>query len=149
MEYGRLGKAEPGGSSTRTPTPNPNPTPKKSKIKLLLILAATLMVASAISAALVVVIRNRANSGAGARLHNRRPSQAMSRACSRTLYPSLCLNSLLDFPGAITASDQELVHISVNMTLQKVGRALFPRLRSAISIWILVSGSFVLMSIEI
>ncbi|KAL0452414.1 UNVERIFIED_CONTAM: putative pectinesterase/pectinesterase inhibitor 34 [Sesamum latifolium] len=100
------------------------------------------MVASAISAALVVVIRNRANSGAGARLHNRRPSQAMSRACSRTLYPSLCLNSLLDFPGAITASDEELVHISVNMTLQKVGRALFsaseirnldmdPRVRSA------------------
>ncbi|KAK4403672.1 putative pectinesterase/pectinesterase inhibitor 34 [Sesamum angolense] len=100
------------------------------------------MVASAISAALFVVIRNRANSGAGARLHNRRPSQAMSRACSRTLYPSLCLNSLLDFPGAITASDQELVHISVNMTLQKVGRALFsaseirnldmdPRVRSA------------------
>ncbi|KAL0403234.1 UNVERIFIED_CONTAM: putative pectinesterase/pectinesterase inhibitor 34 [Sesamum radiatum] len=142
MEYGRLGKAEPGGSSSRTPTPNPDPTPKKSKIKLLLILAATLMVASAISAALVVVIRNRANSGAGARLHNRRPSQAMSRACSRTLYPSLCLNSLLDFPGAITASDQELVHISVNMTLQKVGRALFsaseirnldmdPRVRSA------------------
>ncbi|KAK4436221.1 putative pectinesterase/pectinesterase inhibitor 34 [Sesamum alatum] len=125
MEYGRLGKAEPGGSSTRTLPTDPSPTPKKSKIKLLLILAATLMVASAISAALVVVIRNRANSGAGSRLHNRRPSQAMSRACSRTLYPNLCVNSLLDFPGAITASDKELVHISVNMTLQKVGRALF------------------------
>ncbi|KAL8496238.1 hypothetical protein ACS0TY_020085 [Phlomoides rotata] len=49
----------------------------------------------------------------------------MSRACSRTLYPKLCVNSLLDFPGALTASDKDLVHISVNMTLQKVGRSLY------------------------
>ncbi|KAI3458010.1 hypothetical protein Pfo_014673 [Paulownia fortunei] len=126
MEYGRLGKPEPGGgSSTRTLTTDPIRTPKNSKLKLLLVLAATLMVASVVSAALVVVIRNRVDSGVGARLHNRRPSQAMSRACSRTRYPTLCVNSLLDFPGALTASDKDLVHISVNMTLQKFGRALY------------------------
>ncbi|KAI3471216.1 hypothetical protein Pfo_027879 [Paulownia fortunei] len=122
MEYGRLGKAEPGGSSTRSLTTDPTPTSKKPKVKLLLIVAATLMVAFAISAAVVVVIRNKANS---VELENRRPSQAMSRACSRTRYPTLCVNSLLDFPGAVTASDKDLVHISVNMTLQKIGRALY------------------------
>ncbi|KAL8534565.1 hypothetical protein ACS0TY_010542 [Phlomoides rotata] len=124
MEYGRLGKAEPLGSSNRIKTTESTPTPtsKKPKIKLLLILAAILMVASAVSAALVIVIRNKANS---ARLQSRRPTQAMSRACSRTLYPKLCVNSLLDFPGALTASDKDLVHISVNMTLQKVGRSLY------------------------
>lgn len=119
MDYGRLGKPDPLGSSNRSQTGESTP---KTKIKLLLILAAILMVASAVSAALVIVIRNKANSD---RLQSRRPSQAMSRTCSRTLYPKLCVNSLLDFPGALTASDKELVHISVNMTLQKVGRSLY------------------------
>ncbi|KAL2226959.1 probable pectinesterase/pectinesterase inhibitor 34 [Sesamum indicum] len=143
MEYGRLGKPEPcGGSSTRSLTADPTRAPRKSKLKLLLLLAATLIVASAVAATLLVVIRNRADSAAGPRLHNRRPSQAMSKACSRTRYPTLCVNSLLDFPGALTASDKDLVHISVNMTLQKFGRALYsaseisnlnmdPRVRSA------------------
>ncbi|KAL0321549.1 UNVERIFIED_CONTAM: putative pectinesterase/pectinesterase inhibitor 34 [Sesamum calycinum] len=143
MEYGRLGKPEPhGGSSTRSLTADPTRAPRKSKLKLLLLLAATLIVASAVAAAVVVVIRNRADSGAAPRLHNRRPSQALSKACSRTRYPTLCVNSLLDFPGALTASDKDLVHISVNMTLQKFGRALYsaseisnlnmdPRVRSA------------------
>ncbi|KAK4431335.1 putative pectinesterase/pectinesterase inhibitor 34 [Sesamum alatum] len=143
MEYGRLGKPEPGGgSSTRSLTADPTRAPKKSKLKLLLVLAATLIVAAAVAAALVVVIRNRADSSAAPSLHNRRPSQAMSKACSRTRYPTLCVNSLLDFPGALNASDKDLVHISVNMTLQKFGRALYsaseisnlnmdPRVRSA------------------
>ncbi|KAL8050764.1 hypothetical protein ABFX02_06G101700 [Erythranthe guttata] len=123
MDYGRLGKPEPGGYSTGAQTTEPNSTPnKKSKLKILIIAAATLMVASAISTAAVVVIRNRVNSGGG--MNDRRPSKAMSRACSRTRYPTLCVNSLLDFPGALAASDKDLVHISVNMTLQKIGRAL-------------------------
>lgn len=127
MEYGRLGVPEPGGggSSSRNLTADPTRAPRKSKLKLLLLVAATLMVASAVSAALVVGIRSRGYSSAGVRLHSRRSSQAMSRACSQTRYPSLCVNSLLDFPGAAAASDKDLVHISVNMTLQKFGRALY------------------------
>ncbi|KAK6117729.1 hypothetical protein DH2020_048518 [Rehmannia glutinosa] len=120
--YGRLGKSDPGGSSIRTQTTDPTPTPKKPKLKILLIVTATFLLAFAVSAAIAVVIRNKSG---GASLHNRRPSQAMSRACSRTRFPTLCVNSLLDFPGALTASDKDLVHISVNMTLQKIGRALY------------------------
>ncbi|XP_073272580.1 probable pectinesterase/pectinesterase inhibitor 61 [Primulina huaijiensis] len=122
MEYGRLGPTEPKGSSAPSLNNEPTLKPKKSKLKLLLILAATLMVASAICAALVVRLRNTATAE---KLRRRHPSQAMSRTCSKTLYQSLCLDSLLDFPGAPAASEKDLVHISVNMTLQRVGRALY------------------------
>ncbi|XP_057774220.1 probable pectinesterase/pectinesterase inhibitor 61 [Salvia miltiorrhiza] len=121
MDYGRLGKAEAGGTSTQIQTTDLAPKPKVSKVRLLLMIAATLMVVSAVSAAVAVVIRHKGES----KVQNRRPSQAMSRACSRTLYPSLCLNSLLDFPGALTADEKALVHISLNLTLQKVGRSLY------------------------
>ncbi|XP_075513297.1 putative pectinesterase/pectinesterase inhibitor 61 [Primulina tabacum] len=122
MEYGWLGPTEPKGSSTPNLNNEPTSKPKKSKRKLLLILAAILMVASAICAALVVSLRNTATA---TKLHRRRPSQAISRTCSKTLYPSLCLDSLIDFPGALAASDKDFVHISVNMTLQRVGLALY------------------------
>lgn len=127
MEYGRLGKPEPsGGSASRSLTIESTHAPQKSKLKLLLIVAATLIAASAVSAAIVVVvIRNEVDSEGGERLHYHRPSQAMSRACSKTRYPNLCVNSLIDFPGATAASGKDLVHISVNMTLQKFGRALY------------------------
>ncbi|KAL8537932.1 hypothetical protein ACS0TY_000032 [Phlomoides rotata] len=128
MEYGRLGKPEPSSdSSSRSLTIDSIRAPQKSsKLKLLLIIAATLIAASAVAAALVVVvIRNTVDSGGRERLHYRRPSQAMSRACSKTRYPNLCVKSLLDFPGSSAASDKDLVHISVNMTLQKFGRALY------------------------
>jgi len=51
--------------------------------------------------------------------------QAISRTCSKTRFPTLCINSLLDFPGSTTASEQDLVHISFNMTLRHVSRAFF------------------------
>ncbi|GER25180.1 plant invertase/pectin methylesterase inhibitor [Striga asiatica] len=119
MEYGRLGKTEPAAA----PAQNPDPPvrPGKPKFRLLLISTAALLVAVAVSAAIgAAVIRSRG--GGGRRL---RPSRAMSRACGRTRFPALCVDSLLHFPGAAAASEEELVHISVNMTLQKVGRALY------------------------
>lgn len=126
MGYGRL-VSEQAGSSSRQMLPDPSAqpttsTPRKSKLKPLLILAAILIVASAISAAVGVILRNKASSDAA--LH-RKPSRAISRTCSKTLYPSLCVDSLLNFPGALTASDKDLVHITVNMTLQRLGKALY------------------------
>ncbi|XP_051138365.1 probable pectinesterase/pectinesterase inhibitor 34 [Andrographis paniculata] len=127
MEYGRLGKTEPNdGSPSLAFTTATNRTPKKSKLRILLALAAALLLTSAAAAAAVAVLRKRngAEDG-GVRLHSRRPSQAMARACGRTRFPNLCVESLLDFPGAAAASERDLVHISVNVTLQKVGRALY------------------------
>lgn len=119
MGYGRLG-SEVESSSRRTQLENETTSnPKKSKLKFLLFIAATLIVASAVSAALVMGLRTRANSGS---MH---PTQAISRTCSRTRYPALCVNSLMNFPGALSASDKDLVHISVNMTLQHFGKALY------------------------
>ncbi|XP_073315725.1 probable pectinesterase/pectinesterase inhibitor 61 [Primulina huaijiensis] len=127
MEYDRLGKPEPLGSSNRSLPAEPSATPKKSKLKILLILASTLMVASAISAALVVVIRSNRNSStsAAARFKIRRPSQAISRTCSMTRYPTLCVDSLVDFPDAMDASEKDLVHISLNVTLHRFDRAIY------------------------
>lgn len=128
MEYGRLGVPEPitGGSAARSLTHDPTRAPKTSRLKLLLVIAATLLAATAVSAALVVVvIRTRVDDSTAATLHGRRPSQAISRACSKARYPTLCVNSLLDIPGAAAASGKDLVHISVNMTLHKFGRALY------------------------
>ncbi|KAF7830710.1 putative pectinesterase/pectinesterase inhibitor 61 [Senna tora] len=138
MDYGRLRRS----SFTDTPTSNPSTTAaSKKKLILLSLLAVVLIVASAASAVLVVGIRARASASA----HNGpgiRPSQAISRACSKTQYPTLCVNSLLQFPGSTTASEQDMVHISFNVTLQHLSRALYsssaistvqmdPRVRSA------------------
>ncbi|KAL2556246.1 putative pectinesterase/pectinesterase inhibitor 61 [Forsythia ovata] len=101
MGYSRFGSTEPEASPRRTlPDKESTSNPKKSKLKFLLIIAATLIVASAVSAALVMGLRTRANSGS---MH---PTQAISRTCSRTRYPTLCVNSLMDFPGALSASDK-------------------------------------------
>lgn len=127
MEYGRLGSStvEPGGSASHRemlPDGATASTPGKGKkVKFLLVFAAVLIVASAVSVAVLVGVRGKAS-------RNRitaKPTQAIARTCSKTQYPSLCVNSLLDFPGALTASDTDLIHISVNVTLQKFGRALY------------------------
>ncbi|KAL9285006.1 hypothetical protein ACSQ67_024620 [Phaseolus vulgaris] len=67
--------------------------------------------------------RNRLNRR---RCHLRRPcySGPLPRL-HKTRFPTLCVNSLLDFPGSTTASEQDLVHISFNMTLRHVSRAFF------------------------
>lgn len=119
MGYGRL-VSEPGGSSSHQILPASKP--RKSRVKFLVMLAAILIVASAISAAVVVSLRNKPSGEATLR---RKPSRAISHTCSKTRYPALCVNSLLYFPGALAASDKDLVHIAVNMTLQRLGRALY------------------------
>lgn len=137
MDYDRLQRAS---SLSHPPTPNPT-SPSKKKLILLSLLALVLIVASAVSAVLVVGIRARASAQDGPGL-NGRPTQAISRTCSKTRFPALCVNSLLQFPGSATASEQDLVHISFNMTLQHLSRALYsstgissvqmdPRVRSA------------------
>ena len=127
MEYGRLGPSETGGSSRRsTATDIAKPTPansSKKKIIMLSVLAGVLIVASAISAVLVIGIRARASGQNGPNIRGK-PTQAISRACSKTRFPALCIDSLLQFPGSTTASEQDLVHISFNMTLQHLSKAL-------------------------
>ncbi|XP_060203858.1 probable pectinesterase/pectinesterase inhibitor 61 [Lycium barbarum] len=116
MGYGRLGKRDPGETSGREAIPN---NPRSSKLKLLIIFATLLLIASLISVVILVAIRHKAGNKID------KPSQAMARTCSHTLYPSLCLNSLINYPGANSASDSDLVHISVNLTLQRFGKALY------------------------
>ncbi|VFQ58260.1 unnamed protein product [Cuscuta campestris] len=113
---------EPGESSRRQILHDDDVTskPRRSTVKLVLVLAAVLITASAVSVGVLVGTRGKSSS------RNRvtsKPSRAMSRTCSKTLYPSLCLRSFLDFPGSTAASEAELVHISVNVSLRQAAAA--------------------------
>ncbi|KAI3815680.1 hypothetical protein L1987_15359 [Smallanthus sonchifolius] len=124
MNYGRLEPKSQSDATESSETAKPV-TKSKSKLKLLLLIAGiTLIVASAVSVALAVSLRSKSSGGGSGSIH-RQPTKAISRVCSRTLYQNLCVNSFLDFPGSLSASDKELVHISVNMTLRHVGKALY------------------------
>ncbi|KAH9724034.1 putative pectinesterase/pectinesterase inhibitor 61 [Citrus sinensis] len=128
MGYGRLQpSSDPGGSSFREDQPGhatsaPQPSSRsRKKLILLSVLSFALIIASAVSAVLLVGLKT---SAVGPTIGHK-PTQAISRTCSKTLYPNLCVSSLLNFPGSLTASEQDLVHISFNMTLQHFSRALY------------------------
>ncbi|MED6223642.1 putative pectinesterase/pectinesterase inhibitor 34 [Stylosanthes scabra] len=130
MEFGRIGPTDPGGSSRRSTAPltgaSSDSTSSTNKKKLIMIslLATALIVASAISAALIAVTRSRASAANSLNLR-REPTQAISKTCSKTRFPTLCISSLMDFPGSETATEQDLVHISFNMTLRHVSNAFY------------------------
>lgn len=127
MGYGRLRPSDPGGSSrSDQPEEQPPPPPSRHRKKLIVLslLSVILIIVSAATATLVIGLRTRASAQPGPRIP-RKPTQAIARACSKTRYQSLCVESLLDFPGSTTASEQDLVHISFNMTLQHFSKALY------------------------
>ncbi|KAK8484397.1 hypothetical protein V6N13_046764 [Hibiscus sabdariffa] len=145
MAYDRLQPSEPGGSGAAPAEQQNHEEPKAKnsnrKIVVLLVVAVTMIIVSAVCAGLVIGLREGGADSVGAQVR-RKPTQAISRTCSKTRFPSLCVNSLLEFPGSLTANEQDLVHISFNMTLQQFSKALYtassisyvqmePRVRSA------------------
>ena len=88
------------------------------------VLSVVLIVAAVASTVALVVRREGSAAGSDGRVR-RKPTQAISHTCSRTRFPTLCVDSLLDFPGSLTAGERDLVHISMNMTLQRFGKALY------------------------
>ncbi|OMO91266.1 Pectinesterase, catalytic [Corchorus capsularis] len=149
MGYDRLRPSEPGGSAPASTLvqqqqqQQEQPRAKNSKRKLVIVsvIALTMIIVSAVCAGLVIGLRESGAQPVGTAIR-RKPTQAISKACSKTRFPNLCVNSLLDFPGSLTANEQDLVHISFNMTLQHFSKALYtsnsisyvqmdPRVRSA------------------
>ncbi|XP_061956023.1 probable pectinesterase/pectinesterase inhibitor 34 [Populus nigra] len=135
MGYGRLGRKEsdPGEGSSNSFTINQpqhatsqvSPTRKK-KIIFLTIFSVVLIAASAASAVILLGVRDKASGQSDPNsLTHRKPTQAISKTCSKTRFPALCVSSLLDFPGSMTASESDLVHISFNMTLLHLDKALY------------------------
>ncbi|EEF45717.1 Pectinesterase PPE8B precursor, putative [Ricinus communis] len=131
LDYGRLGPSDQGGAGPSTGLDDhqsqhamPPQRPHRKKIILLSFFSLALIIASAVSATLLIGLRTRA-SGKPSPLVARKPTQAISKTCGKTRFPALCVNSLLDFPGSLTASEQDLVHISFNMTLQHFTKALY------------------------
>lgn len=131
MGYGRLQPSDPGGSAhtgDQSPPQNaPSGTRGRSRKKLIIIsiLSVTLIVAAAVSAVVLLAVRSKPSASQSNSLLHRKPTQAISNACSKTRFPSICVNSLLDFPGSLNASESDLVHISFNMTLQHLNKALY------------------------
>ncbi|GLT59782.1 hypothetical protein SLA2020_325820 [Shorea laevis] len=152
MGYDRLQPSDPRASNTAQPledgagaaegvlvTPV-NRSNNKKKLIILALLALALIIASAVCATLFVGFRI-GSSDAGKTI-GLKPTKAIAKTCSKTLYPNLCIQSLVGFPGAETASEVDLIHISFNMTLQHFSKALYqsqmisyiqmdPRVRSA------------------
>ncbi|KAL5570471.1 hypothetical protein UlMin_027046 [Ulmus minor] len=128
MTYGRLQPSDRLGSSNRQLNESEVTTspPRRNRRKLIFlsVLSIALIVASAVSAVFLIGIRTRASGKTNPNLP-RKPTQAISRTCSKTRYPTLCVNSLLEFPGSTSASEGDLVHISFNMTLQHFSKALY------------------------
>ncbi|KAL9667605.1 hypothetical protein QQ045_001967 [Rhodiola kirilowii] len=122
MGYGRLGGPTEPPDRPNQPPPSAPSRKRPRALLLSVVLSVTLLIASAIAATLFFLLGPDA---AGSSAMRRHPSKAIAKACEKTRYPTLCVDSLVDFPGALAASEPDLVHISVNMTLQRFGRALY------------------------
>uniref|UniRef100_A0A1J3JJM8 Pectinesterase n=1 Tax=Noccaea caerulescens TaxID=107243 RepID=A0A1J3JJM8_NOCCA len=141
MGYDRLGES---GSVThpnqKEPATSLPELQKKTKTKVILFTLAVLVVA-VVCFGIFAGIRA-VGSDRGEPKLTRKPTREISRTCSKARYTNLCIDTLLDFPGSLTADEQELIHISFNATLQSFSKALYssstitftqmtPRVRSA------------------
>ncbi|KAK8692754.1 hypothetical protein V6N13_070361 [Hibiscus sabdariffa] len=153
MGYDKLRPSDLGSSGNHRQQQHEEEEPraqnKKKRLVVVSFIALGMIIVSAVCAGLAIVIRERAadpvtggGGGGGATPIYRKPTQAISKTCGKTRFPNLCVNSLLQFPGSVTASEQDLVHISFNMTLRHFSQALYttslissvemhPRVRSA------------------
>ncbi|XWS37984.1 hypothetical protein CRYUN_Cryun19dG0091400 [Craigia yunnanensis] len=129
MGYDRLRPSEPGGSALpqqqqQQEHEEPSAKNNKKKVVCVSVIALAMIIVSAVCAGLVIGLREGGPDPVGTPIR-RKPTQAISKTCSKTRFPDLCVNSLLEFPGSLIASEQDLVHISFNMTLQHFSKALY------------------------
>ncbi|KAF8097715.1 hypothetical protein N665_0283s0019 [Sinapis alba] len=133
MGYERLGPSKPSGSVTATTAPNVNqiststqPENTNRRRKKLLVSSIVVAFALILAAAIFAGVRSNVNSSEDVPGLARKPSQAISKACESTRFPELCVDSLMDFPGSLAASSaRDLIHVTVNMTLQHFSHALY------------------------
>lgn len=127
MNYGKLVPSESFRAAAAAAGPGipppPQERPRRRRRCLLLGSLAAVLVLLAGGAAASVGILLAARRSKNEQLA--KPSEAISRTCAMTRYPTLCISSLLDFPGAMAVPESELVHVAVNVTLRRVGRAFY------------------------
>lgn len=121
MAYGKLCPTESTVSfPDLPPSRSTDPARRRRRFLLLAITATLFLAASATSISLLLRSKVRRHNQL-----NRTPTQAISQTCELTQYPELCISSLVNFPGALEAGKRELVHITLNMTHQRVDGALY------------------------
>ncbi|CAA7402492.1 unnamed protein product [Spirodela intermedia] len=132
MNYGRLGSPEsipsvtdiPFRSERRALGDDAHRNRRRRRLFLVGLFCALFLVAGGAAAAFLAGWGGgREGTSVPTTIHS--PSKAVSRACGMTRFPSLCVSSLLNFPGAVDAGEKDLVHLSVSMTLQRVSRAFY------------------------
>ncbi|VFQ67543.1 unnamed protein product [Cuscuta campestris] len=111
----------PVGQFPEDPQKPPKGSTSNGRVKIMLAFVAAFLLASA--AAVGVWARMEGNVSGETRIRVK-PTRAISLTCRKTRYPNLCVTSLLEFPGALSASRDEFVHISVNLTMQRFEQAL-------------------------
>ncbi|KAJ4875690.1 putative pectinesterase/pectinesterase inhibitor 61 [Raphanus sativus] len=142
MGYDRLGPSGSVSNPTQKDpaTSLPELQKRTKKTKLILFTLAVLVVA-VVCFGIFAGIRAVGSDQHAPKL-NRKPTREISQTCSKAQYTNLCIDTLLDFPGALTADENQLIHISFNATLQSFSKALYssstisyaqmpPRVRSA------------------
>ncbi|MQL80953.1 hypothetical protein Taro_013414 [Colocasia esculenta] len=129
MNYGRLGSPDAVPSVSDVPFENPRDargghgsSTRRRRVALFFLFAVLFAAAAGGSVAFLLLSRRTAPARATAL---RGPTQAIAQTCGVTRHQSLCVRSLMQFPGAVQAGKRDLVHFSVNMTLQRVSRAFY------------------------
>uniref|UniRef100_A0A0C9QM20 Pectinesterase n=1 Tax=Wollemia nobilis TaxID=56998 RepID=A0A0C9QM20_9CONI len=96
----------------------PQPKSKKKKVVLAIVLLALVLSVALVAVAAGIVIIHRKGSGNGDAWKS--GSRVIDMACSKTLYPALCVSTLVSFPGVDKANRQDFAHITVNVTMDRV-----------------------------
>ncbi|GAB2265074.1 hypothetical protein Dimus_000141 [Dionaea muscipula] len=119
LSYGRL---KPLGSEL--PDPETPPQVRSRRLLLWLAVFSVVLLFLALVTATLAVVKWRRDGSSSDQQMPIKPTKEISRVCGLTRYPDLCVNSLVGFPGAMKASDQQLIHISMNVSLGRFSEAL-------------------------
>lgn len=101
--------------------PNPKGGSGNGRVKIMVAFLAAFLLASAAAVGVWARLEGKVSGETRIKV---KPTRAISLTCRNTRYRNLCVSSLLQFPGALSASSSEFVHISVNLTMQRFQQAL-------------------------
>ncbi|XP_078431328.1 putative pectinesterase/pectinesterase inhibitor 34 [Wolffia australiana] len=123
MNYGKLGVADSIPSASDLPFERDRQRRREDgSYRCVLVWATVFMIAGGAAAAAYLFIEPGGRTAAASEPTLHHSSRAISRACDVTRFPSLCVRTLASSPKT---AEMNLVHVSVNVTLQRVSQTLY------------------------
>ncbi|KAJ3686173.1 hypothetical protein LUZ61_015337 [Rhynchospora tenuis] len=120
MGYARVDSCEPHPSISDLQAAQPSSRNRRLLLNFCL-LALFLFIASTISLTVVLILHHKPTNSPKVRT----PTKAISRTCGLAMYPSLCEKSLAQYPGATEATEGDLIHITLDMTMHRLTMAFY------------------------